>query len=87
VTARPTTIVVTPIYEDRDASARLFEELADQNLDNLRVVAVDDGSVKEPLAVSSIEQAGLQGVVIRLKRNVGHQRAIAIGLSYVSENL
>jgi glycosyltransferase involved in cell wall biosynthesis len=87
VTAGPTTVVVTPIYEDREASTRLFEELANQNLDNLRVVAVDDGSVKEPLAVSSIEQSGLQGVVLRLKRNVGHQRAIAIGLSYVSENL
>lgn len=47
MTVGPTTIVVTPIYEDSEASARLFAELADQNLDNLRVVAVDDGSVKE----------------------------------------
>ncbi len=81
------TVVVTPVYEDREASSRLFKELADQNLENLLVVAVDDGSVREPLEVASLERAGLPGSVIKLKRNVGHQRAIAIGLSYVEENL
>jgi polyisoprenyl-phosphate glycosyltransferase len=29
---------------------------------------------------------GLSGVVIKLKRNVGHQRAIAIGLNYVADH-
>jgi len=80
-------VIVTPVYEDQEASAQLFSELAEQDFGNLRVVAVDDGSVREPLDVGSIEQAGLQGCVIKLKRNVGHQRAIAIGLNYVSENM
>jgi len=87
VTSGNVTVVVTPVYEDAEACARLFKELAEQNLRNLRIVAVDDGSVKDPLDVGSIEAAGLQGEVIRLKRNVGHQRAIAIGLSYVAENV
>jgi glycosyltransferase involved in cell wall biosynthesis len=50
-----------------------------------RVVAVDDGSVREPFAAADLAAAGLAGEVIRLRRNVGHQRAIAIGLSYVAE--
>lgn len=50
------------------------------------IVAVDDGSVRQPLHPEAITAAGLQGVVIKLRRNVGHQRAIAIGLSYVAEH-
>ncbi|HFG1570658.1 TPA: glycosyltransferase [Vibrio cholerae] len=78
-------IVVTPVYEDKEASAQLFTELAGHFNNDLYVVAVDDGSVKNPLGIDAIESAGLEGAVIKLKRNVGHQRAIAIGLGHVSE--
>lgn len=79
-------VVVMPVYEDLEASSMLFLELArEQGLDTY-IVAVDDGSVRQPVNVSAIEAAGLDGVVIKLRRNVGHQRAIAIGLSYVAEN-
>jgi len=78
-------IIVTPVYEDNEASARLFQELAKELNHKVFVVAVDDGSVKEPLLMSNIEDANLDGTIIRLRRNVGHQRAIAIGLSFVSE--
>ena len=80
-------IVVTPVYEDVEACSRLFKELADQFDDRLFVVAVDDGSVRQPLDVGCLEAAGVKGVVIKLKRNVGHQKAIAIGLSYVSDKI
>lgn len=80
-------VVVTPVYEDREASTRLFEELSRSCGPDVYVVAVDDGSVRQSVMAESIGEAGLQGVVIRLKRNVGHQRAIAIGLSYVAEHL
>src|SRR6478736_454066 len=80
-------IVVTPVYEDVEASSRLFKELAAQFGRDLFVVAVDDGSVKQPVEITSIENAGLAGVVLKLRRNVGHQRAIAIGLGYVSEHV
>ena len=79
-------IVVTPVYEDVEASSRLFFELAASLGHKVFIVAVDDGSVRQPVDPASIARAGLDGVVIRLKRNVGHQRAIAIGLSYVAEN-
>ena len=80
-------IVVTPVYEDIEASNHLFQALALQFDQKVFVVAVDDGSVKQPLGVSGLENAGLEGVVLKLCRNVGHQRAIAIGLKYVSETL
>ena len=82
-----TLIVVTPVYEDVEASSRLFLELARLHKVELFVVAVDDGSVAQPLDIGSLESAGLEGVVLKLRRNVGHQRAIAIGLGYVTEHI
>ena len=79
-------IVVMPVYEDLEASSKLFVELARTQGPDTYVVAVDDGSVRQPLSISAIEASGLEGVVIRLRRNVGHQRAIAIGLGYVAEH-
>lgn len=80
-------IVVTPVYEDIEASSRLFLELSAQFSGQIFVVAVDDGSVKNPLDINSLRRAGLEGVILQLRRNVGHQRAIAIGLGYVSERI
>jgi hypothetical protein len=79
-------VVVMPVYEDVEASSRLFLELAKSQGSDTYIVAVDDGSVRQPLDAAAISVAGLEGVVIRLRRNVGHQRAIAIGLCYVAEH-
>lgn len=84
---QPALAIVTPVYEDKEASGRLFAKLAQRFGERLFLVAVDDGSVREPVQASALTDAGLNGVVLRLKRNVGHQRAIAIGLSYVAEHL
>lgn len=80
-------IVVTPVYEDLEASSHLFKELALQFKGGVFVVAVDDGSVKQPLDITSLQDAGIEGVIVRLRRNVGHQRALAIGLAYVAERI
>jgi glycosyltransferase involved in cell wall biosynthesis len=79
-------VIVTPVFEDQAAASRLFRELANVLGDRLFVVAVDDGSVREPVQFAWLADAGAPGIVIRLRRNVGHQRAIAIGLSWVAEN-
>jgi glycosyltransferase involved in cell wall biosynthesis len=78
-------LVVTPIYEDVEASSRLFRELAAALGPDLYIVAVDDGSVRQPVSPAAIAAAGLHGSVIRLKRNVGHQSAIAVGLNFVAD--
>ena len=80
-------IIVTPVYEDAEASNRLFKELASQFKQEVFVVAVDDGSITQPLEIASLETASVDGVILKLRRNVGHQRAIAIGLGYVSEHI
>lgn len=82
----PDLVIVTPVYEDTEAATRLFREVAAEFSGKAFVVAVDDGSVRQPLDVATISGAGLSGVVIRLKRNVGHQRAIAVGVNYVAEH-
>jgi glycosyltransferase involved in cell wall biosynthesis len=83
----PNLVVVTPVFEDAEASARLFEELSAAFGQQVYVVAVDDGSVRQPVDLAKLDAAGLCGTVIRLRRNVGHQRAIALGISYVAEHM
>jgi hypothetical protein len=87
INSRYKLIVVTPVYEDVEASSRLFKELKAQFEKEVFVVAVDDGSVKQPLQINSLKTAKLDGVILKLRRNVGHQKAIAIGLGYVADQI
>jgi polyisoprenyl-phosphate glycosyltransferase len=73
-------IIITPVYEDVDASTKLFTELARQYGRGIRIIAIDDGSIRRPLRIEALEDA-------ELRRNVGHQRAIAIGLGFISDQL
>ena len=84
--ARANTVVITPVYEDLDAAAQLFAELRRSVGDDLFVLAVDDGSVRQPLSATDLEAAGVAGAVLKLTRNMGHQRAIAVGISFAAEH-
>ena len=83
-----TLAVLVPIYNDWAALSTLIQfldrELA-RNGQSADILVADDGSQLTPdlgsrpvdaLAVTSIE-------VLHLRRNLGHQRAIAIGLAYL----
>ncbi|MDQ8023126.1 MAG: glycosyltransferase [Moraxellaceae bacterium] len=80
-------VVVTPVYEDLEASSRLFRELDAVFGAQLFILAVDDGSVRQPLPASVLEGLSAQGAVVRLRRNVGHQRAIAVGMGLAAEHM
>ena len=80
-------VVVMPVYEDRTSARQLLTELAKACPEPPYIIAVEDGSVRDPLRGADIAQAGLAGEVLYLTRNMGHQRAIAVGLSYVSLHL
>lgn len=77
-------VVVTPVYRDWECFQRLLDDLSQLALHDLilSVIAVDDASgnldslrtLRIPNALSSVE-------IVSLKQNVGHQRAIAIGLA------
>lgn len=80
-------IIVTPVYEDFEASSRLFQELQAELGERVYIIAVDDGSVKQPLDTSALDRARARGTVLKLRRNVGHQKAIAIGVGYVATHI
>ena len=74
--------VLIPVYEDWIAVTRVINEL-DATGRQFDVVLVDDGSVNPcPSAPAGAAGAGTIEV-LRLRRNLGHQRAIAIGLAYL----
>jgi glycosyltransferase involved in cell wall biosynthesis len=83
-------VVVSPVYDDAAAAQQLLQDLqrvfAGSDV-QLRVLFVDDGS-PVPLTYQLHAEAGntLPVEILRLRRNVGHQRAIALGTAYVHEN-
>jgi hypothetical protein len=79
-------VIVMPVYEDIAALSRLLCELGTLFGPSAHVVAVDDGSVREPLSAQLMTDVGIDGTVVTLRRNVGHQRAIAAGLAYAVEH-
>ena len=74
--------IVTPVYNDWPAFQKLVREIearfpaASFGID---VIAVDDCSIDEP-EIPALDGAIAGIEVLRLSINVGHQRAIAIGL-------
>jgi glycosyltransferase involved in cell wall biosynthesis len=85
-------LVLIPVFNDWASLAQLFPRLdaalAAEGL-AVDVLVVDDGSTAEPeedLAQTSFR--ALRRIdVLRLRRNLGHQRAIAVGLAYVEDCL
>ena len=80
--------IVTPVYNDWRSFERLVEAI-DDAFDSapshqVDVLAINDGSSDIPPAALSRVLRNLQSVsIINLVRNLGHQGAIAVGLSYV----
>jgi len=80
-------VVVAPVFEDGDIAATFCRDVRDAFGLEVVVVLVDDGSVENAVHSSGVAEAGLKGVLIRLQRNLGHQRAIAVGISYVTDKV
>jgi hypothetical protein len=75
--------VILPVFEDRQSLAVFAEKLGACLTAGLVLVVVDDGSVRWPVQREDLRGPFEQAEIIRLVRNMGHQRAIAIGLSHV----
>ena len=84
-------VVLLPLYNDWDSLGLLLADL-DSKLAQFslraRVLVVDDGSTDPPgdLFRSGPPSSLVKVEVLTLRRNLGHQRAIAIGLAYVEEH-
>ena len=85
-------LILMPVFNDWIAARKLLDgldaALAEQGLDAC-ILVVDDGStVDNDEAEWRASFRALPRIdILRLRRNVGHQRAIAIGLAYVEEHM
>ena len=80
-------MICIPIFNDWQSAGLLLEHIdrvVEQQQWTASVLFVDDGSCDSPGDALSCQLRGLEEVeILRLRRNVGHQRAIALGLTYI----
>jgi glycosyltransferase involved in cell wall biosynthesis len=84
-------VILIPLFNDWEAAELLLDGLDrvfSRYPADAEVLIIDDGSSQPaPPAFASREFAALRSVdILRLRRNLGHQRAIAVGLVYIYEN-
>ena len=81
-------VILTPHYNDYDSLLRLLENLNKHVKQRFKLIVVDDCSIDNTLNESKLfsitKKCEIQ--ILYLKRNVGHQEAISIGLEYISQN-
>jgi polyisoprenyl-phosphate glycosyltransferase len=81
-------IILIPVYNDSESLNILLKELAIsfQEFSNSKftVLVTDDGST-EKLEINAPALFSVQ--ILHLQRNIGHQKAIAVGLAYIKENI
>lgn len=88
-------ILLIPVFNDWESVGLLLPKLEQQLAETdapVQVLLVDDGSTDEAdvdeLANRCKQFRHLQRVeILRLQRNLGHQRALAVGLSFVAAQL
>jgi glycosyltransferase involved in cell wall biosynthesis len=84
-------VIVMPVFEDWEAFAQVIAQLGQQNdlrPYNVSVLAVDDGSSKKLTDTDTLmaTKGMLKNVrIIHLACNLGHQRAIAVGIVEASK--
>lgn len=89
-TASDDLVLLLPAYDDWEALRRLLP-LLDSELQaagmKARVAIVDDGSpTPAPADLFAGGEALVDVSVLALRRNLGHQRAIAVGLAWIQAN-
>ena len=78
--------IVTPVFNDRAAFLKLLDRLANEaqtSPHSLHVVVVDDGSLIDPVNPEDLTGRTVSIDLVKLNRNVGHQRAILVGLCHM----
>lgn len=84
--------VVVPVYQDAASVSKLLTGLAEQfsqSGEHLHFLLIDDGSpdaLTDNLRLTLLpEHHSVE--IVRLRTNVGHQRAIALGIAYVHDTV
>ena len=77
------TLIIVPVLNDACSLAMLIRELGKELHGRpVSLLVVDDGSLPPIEIAEELDFCALPGQVITLSRNLGHQKAIAIGLAY-----
>ena len=80
--------ILIPVFNDWESSAQLISEIRStfhsQSEIQLKIFIIDDCSTEVTPASGKFSEGEI--TIIRLNRNVGHQRAIALGLSHINEH-
>ena len=85
-------VILIPLRDDWDSAAELIRRL-DRAIAShpyrVEILLVDDGSIQEMNAADFAPGfTALKGVrILHLRRNLGHQRAIAIGLVHIEKTI
>jgi glycosyltransferase involved in cell wall biosynthesis len=81
-------IILIPVYNDSESLDILLQELAisfqEFSTSKLTVLIADDGST-DKLTITAPPLFTVK--ILHLQRNIGHQKAIAVGLAYIKENI
>lgn len=83
-------IIVTPVYNDWPSVEQLLRELSDVNSMSsnwtiVKIIAVNDGS--NEIIEDNMPSSSIPLTILNLNNNMGHQRAISVGLSFVEDKL
>ncbi|MBS1855961.1 MAG: glycosyltransferase [Acidobacteria bacterium] len=85
-------VILMPVYRDWQSAGvlcgRLDERLGSLTGVQARILLVDDASPDGLDKWNGTNYAAIESLdVLRLRRNLGHQRAIAVGLCYIEEHM
>ena len=78
-------LVVVPHFEDESFSL-FYQSLQEKVNSEFTLIIVDDASQKRRVDTASLKGEGQHTYLISLESNVGHQKAISVGLAYAVEN-
>jgi hypothetical protein len=76
-------LILTPHYQDYDSLSMLLSNLKKNINRKFRMIIVDDGSLNNSINISNLRTKNISVDVLFLFKNVGHQKAISIGLTYI----
>lgn len=82
-------LIITPVFNDWDSFGELLAEI-DKAMPawnmSVDIIAIDDGSSQSPkieASINSLQNIG-EVTIVALAANMGHQRAIAVGLAHAN---
>ena len=80
-------IIIIPVYEDLESFKELILNIKLNVKEKFFIIAVDDCSVISPLNFKILKNEDVNGIILKLNENSGHQVAIAVGLNYIKNKI